>query len=101
MMPRGVSILGSTGSIGCNTLRVIAALGADQFRVVALGAGSNAERLAEQIDQFKPELVSVNSDDTAEKLQRELRNRGVSAPAIHVGEQGLIEVATHERADSV
>src|SRR5689334_4325415 len=100
-MPRGVSILGSTGSIGCNTLRVIAALGADRFRVVALGAGGNFEKLAEQIDQFKPQLVSVNSDDTAAKLKEELRTRGISAPALRVGEEGLVEVATHERADCV
>ena len=41
--PKGVAILGSTGSIGCNTLRVIESLGAEQFRVVALGAGHNVE----------------------------------------------------------
>ena len=39
MAVRGISILGSTGSIGCNTLRVIDALGTDRFRVVALAAG--------------------------------------------------------------
>ncbi|HXT62613.1 MAG TPA: 1-deoxy-D-xylulose-5-phosphate reductoisomerase [Pyrinomonadaceae bacterium] len=101
MEPRGVSILGSTGSIGCNTLRVIEALGADRFRVVALGAGGNVEKLAEQINRFKPELVSVQSDETAETLTDELRTRGISAPAIRVGEAGLVEVATHERADCV
>src|ERR1051325_6701303 len=100
-MARGVSILGSTGSIGCHTLRGVAAVGAEQFHVVALGAGSNVEKLAEQIDQFRPELVSVNSGDAAEKLLRELRKRGVSPPAIQVGELGLVEVATHERAGCV
>lgn len=101
MAPRGVSILGSTGSIGCNTLRVIEALGAERFRVVALGAGSNFEKLAEQIGQFKPELVSVNSDETAEKLRSNLHTRGISVPPISSGEAGLVEVATHERADCV
>jgi 1-deoxy-D-xylulose-5-phosphate reductoisomerase len=101
MSPRGVSILGSTGSIGCNTLRVIESLGAQRFHVVALGAGGNFEKLTEQIDRFKPELVSVNSGETADNLQRELRNRGVAAPTIRVGESGLIEVATHDRADCV
>ena len=52
MTARGVSILGSTGSIGCNTLRVIEALGRDRFRVVALGAGRNIEKLADQIAQL-------------------------------------------------
>src|SRR6185437_107662 len=77
------------------------ALGADRFRVVALGAGGNVEKLAEQINRFKPELVSVQSDETAETLTDELRTRGISAPAIRVGEAGLVEVATHERADCV
>jgi len=101
MAPRGVSILGSTGSIGCNTLRVIESLGAERFRVVALGAGGNFEKLTGQIERFKPQLVSVNSHDTAEKLRQQLRTRGISAPAIHLGEEGLVEVATHEQADCV
>ena len=100
-MAQGIAILGSTGSIGCNTLRVIEALGADRFRVIALGAGGNFEKLAKQIDQFKPELVSVHSDETAETLRRELQSRGTSLPAIRVGEAGLVEVATHERTDCV
>src|SRR6478735_6785298 len=58
---RSVSILGSTGSIGCNTLKVIEHLG--DIRVVALGAGRNMPKLAEQILKFKPELVSVESGD--------------------------------------
>ncbi len=101
MKPRGISILGSTGSIGGNTLRVIESLGAARFRVVALGAGGNFTKLTEQINQFKPQLVSVNSEDAAEKLRSELRTRGISAPAIRIGENGLVEVATHERADCV
>lgn len=101
MAPRGISILGSTGSIGCNTLRVIEALGVDRFRVVALGAGSNFEKLAEQINQFKPELVSVESEEIADSLKRQLRSLGIPAPEIRMGEAGLVEVATHERADCV
>src|ERR1051325_10014861 len=101
MTARGVSILGSTGSIGCNTLRVIESLGVERFRVLALGAGGNFKKLAEQIDQFHPQVVSVNSEDTANQLQNELRTRGISAPAIRVGEEGLVEVATHEQADCV
>jgi 1-deoxy-D-xylulose-5-phosphate reductoisomerase len=101
MAPRGISILGSTGSIGCNTLRVIESLGAERFRVVALGAGGNFEKLTEQIELFKPEVVSVNSEETAERLQHELRTRGISAPAIRAGGEALVEVATHEHADCV
>ena len=101
MTARGVSILGSTGSIGCNTLRVIDALGAERFRIVALGAGRNIEKLADQIVRFKPDLVSVESEEAAEKLRNELGARSIAPPAIRVGEAGLIEVATHDRADCV
>lgn len=101
MKPRGVSILGSTGSIGCNTLRVIEALGADRFRVVALGAGRNVKKLAEQISRFSPQFVSVESGETAEKLTAELHARGIPPPAVRTGEAGLVEVATHESADCV
>ena len=101
MTPRGVSILGSTGSIGCNTLRVIEALGPGSFRVVALAAGRNIEKLADQIANFKPELVSVESEETAERLRTELGARSVSAPTILVGEAGLVEVATRDDAEIV
>ncbi|HKO35346.1 MAG TPA: 1-deoxy-D-xylulose-5-phosphate reductoisomerase [Pyrinomonadaceae bacterium] len=101
MTARGVSILGSTGSIGCNTLRVIEALGGDSFRVVALGAGRNIDTLAGQIEKFKPQLVSVKSEETAERLRIELGVRAVSAPTIRVGEPGLVEVATRDDAEIV
>lgn len=97
----GVSILGSTGSIGCNTLRVVEALGDERFRVVALAAGRNVEKLADQIAKFKPEIVSVESDEVAERLRSELGVRQISMPRILIGESGLVEVATHERADVV
>ena len=53
-----IAILGSTGSIGCNTLRVVDAL-AGSFGVAALGAGSNVELLAQQIEKYRPRVVSV------------------------------------------
>jgi 1-deoxy-D-xylulose-5-phosphate reductoisomerase len=101
MTARGVSILGSTGSIGCNTLRVIEALGPDRFRVVALGAGRNIDKLADQIEKFKPQLVSVESEETAERLRIELGVRAVSPPIILIGEPGLVEVATRDDAEIV
>ncbi len=57
MNPTGIAILGSTGSIGCNTLRVVEALGSDRFRVIALSAGRNVSTLADQIARHMPELV--------------------------------------------
>jgi 1-deoxy-D-xylulose-5-phosphate reductoisomerase len=101
MTLRGVSILGSTGSIGCNTLRVVESLGPERFRVVALGAGRNVAKLADQISRHQPDLVSVQTEEAAEQLQAELRRRDISPPRIVVGEGGLIDVATHAEADCV
>ncbi len=101
MSPRGISILGSTGSIGCNTLRVVDSLGKDRFRVIALGAGRNIATLTDQIKRYKPELVSVETDEAAEQLKAELSKRKIKSPSIVTGEAGLVEVATHEHADCV
>jgi 1-deoxy-D-xylulose-5-phosphate reductoisomerase len=96
-----IAILGSTGSIGCNTLRVVTALKGG-FGVAALGAGSNVELLAEQIEQYQPRLVSVSDEESAEKLLFELNRRGVtSSPKIGVGVEGLCEVATCDGAEIV
>src|SRR5437773_2847061 len=98
---RGVAILGSTGSIGCNTLRVIESLGGDGFRVVALGAGHNVQILADQIASHLPELVSVETDAAAHDLRAELFERDIDLPRIVIGEPGLCEIATHPQADCV
>ncbi len=97
---KAISILGSTGSIGCNTLQVVEHLPND-FRVVALGAGGNVEKLAAQIKRFQPELVAVKDDNCAEALLREISGFDIKTPKILVGEQGLIEAATHEAAEIV
>jgi 1-deoxy-D-xylulose-5-phosphate reductoisomerase len=101
MTNRGVAILGSTGSIGCNTLRVIEALGGQRFRVVALGAGRNMERLADQIAFHLPEVVSVETEEAAHELRANLFERNVDLPRIVIGESGLVEIATHPLADCV
>ena len=101
MSVKCISILGSTGSIGCNTLRVIEALGAGQFRIVALAAGRNIGKLVDQIQRFRPELVSVKDEESAEELRAALEQRGISPPRIASGAAGLIEVATHDNADCV
>ncbi|MBA2494367.1 MAG: 1-deoxy-D-xylulose-5-phosphate reductoisomerase [Acidobacteria bacterium] len=96
---KAISILGSTGSIGCNTLKVVEHLGG--FRVVALGAGGNVGKLAAQVEQFKPELVAVKNETCAEELLRAITNSKIQIPKIVVGKKGLIEVATHEKAETV
>lgn len=97
---KSISILGSTGSIGVNTLKVVEHL-QDEFRVVALGAGGNVEILAEQVKKFQPELVAVKDDITAEKLTENLYRINAKVPKIELSEKGLVSVATHERAETV
>ncbi|MDQ6653330.1 MAG: 1-deoxy-D-xylulose-5-phosphate reductoisomerase [Acidobacteriota bacterium] len=101
MSAKGIAILGSTGSIGCNALRVIESLGSEHFRVVALGAGLNVQTLSDQIARHLPELVSVETEDAARDLRGQLFERNIDLPRIIVGEPGLIEVATHPQAGCV
>ncbi len=101
MSYKGVAILGSTGSIGVNTLRVIEALGDERFRVVGLGAGRNIEVLAEQIARHLPKLVSVETETAAHDLRAQLFQRDIDLPRIVIGEAGLCDIATHPQADCV
>jgi 1-deoxy-D-xylulose-5-phosphate reductoisomerase len=101
MQTQGIAILGSTGSIGCNTLKVVESFGGGRFRVVALAAGRNVARLAEQVERHRPELVAVEDETTAGQLKEELKRRGAGAPRVSVGEAGMVEVATHDGARTV
>ena len=101
MSARGIAILGSTGSIGCNTFRVLETLGPEKFRVVALAAGRNVAKLVEQIARHQPVLVSVESDEVGEQLKAELLRSKLEVPQIATGEDGLVRVATHPEADCV
>ncbi len=94
-----ISILGSTGSIGCNTLKVVEHLG--DIRVTAMAAGRNIARFIEQIVAFKPEIAACADDLGAEQLERALHNLGSFKPKILVGDEGLIAVATADRVDTV
>ncbi len=96
IMVRKISILGSTGSIGTNTLNVIREH-SDRFEVVALAAGTNMSLLAKQIEEFKPEVVSVENEQFAIELQGMISKK----TEIVVGDEGLIEVATQPSAHMV
>ena len=87
---KNLTILGSTGSIGVSTLDVVAAH-PDKFRVVALTAGANLELVKQQIETFKPDLVSVLTADKAKALSRSLSGK---KPQIMHGVEGLIAAAT-------
>jgi 1-deoxy-D-xylulose-5-phosphate reductoisomerase len=96
---KAISILGSTGSIGCNTLKVIEHLGS--FRVAALAGGRNMPKLAQQAAKFRPEVVSCENESCIDDLRRELRSLGAAMPEIVCGQDGLVEVATHRDVEIV
>ena len=93
---RSIAIIGSTGSIGTQTLDVVRA-NAD-IRVAALAAGDNIELLEKQVREFRPELVSVKSKDKAKALAAALSDFNCK---ITYGMDGLIETATCEKAELV
>ena len=92
-----LSILGSTGSIGVNTLHIVSQF-PERFEVVSLSAGLNTQLLKRQILQFRPKIVSVLNKELSEALQRELPN--VPVEIVH-GVEGLIRVATYPQVDQV
>jgi 1-deoxy-D-xylulose-5-phosphate reductoisomerase len=93
-----IAILGSTGSIGRQTLAVIEAM-PERFGVAALSAGTNVEELAAQISRHNPELVSVATPDAASALAEKLRAVGAAKlPEIQHGSAGMRAVATHPGA---
>jgi 1-deoxy-D-xylulose-5-phosphate reductoisomerase len=67
-MVKNIALLGSTGSIGTQTLEVIDGLGED-YRVVALAAGSNYKLFAKQVSKYKPEFAALDSDNSLKKLK--------------------------------
>ena len=99
LITRKLCILGSTGSIGVNTLDVIRAH-PDQFKVTALTAGRQIERLAEQCLEFKPKIAVVHSAADAKTLQEFLEGKGLSI-AVHHGEAGLMSAVTESECDTV
>ena len=94
-MVQCISILGSTGSIGRQSLDVIDQLG---LRVCALTAGSGVERMAEQCRKYLPQLAVMATQEAAEQLQEKIKDLSVR---INWGEEGLIEAATMPQADCV
>jgi 1-deoxy-D-xylulose-5-phosphate reductoisomerase len=98
---RKLAILGSTGSIGRQTLSVAESM-PERFGIVALAAGSNLDELAGQIERHKPEVVSVGDAAKVDELASRLKAKSISPlPAIHHGREGMLAVGTHAAADIV
>ncbi len=91
-----LTILGSTGSIGTQAIDVIASR-PGEFRVVALAAGRNVTRLAEQAQALRPELVVVSDEDAARRVTSGLP----AGTRVAFGRDGLIEAARHPEAELV
>lgn len=98
-MPLRIAILGSTGSIGQSALSVVDTH-ADRVQVVALAAGNNVERLAEQVARYRPSLVSVASADGLAALRHRLPV-GDHPRDLLCGAEGLLASATHPDVDLV
>lgn len=92
-----IAILGSTGSIGTQTLDVVREH-PDELSVVALAAGRNKEKLREQIREFHPKVVSLSEEKMALEMKKELAGTGVEVLS---GMEGLMAVAGIEEADVV
>ena len=91
---KNISIIGSTGSIGTQALDIVRAN--DDLRVVALACGKNIEMVEKQAREFKPELVSVMSEELSETLRVKLADTDIKVTS---GMEGLCEVSAYEKAD--
>jgi 1-deoxy-D-xylulose-5-phosphate reductoisomerase len=98
-MTRALTLLGSTGSIGRSTLDV-AARHPDRFRVVALAAHTQWERLLEQCRQFSPAYAALADSRAAAQLSRAAKAEGLSTQVL-AGEEGLVHLASLPEVDTV
>ncbi|HHT97380.1 MAG TPA: 1-deoxy-D-xylulose-5-phosphate reductoisomerase [Clostridiales bacterium] len=94
MNRKNIAILGSTGSIGTQTLEIIR--NKKQFKITALAAGKNIELLESQIREFNPDLVCVYNEDKAIELKYRVKDLDVKVLS---GMDGLIEVAIYQKTD--
>ena len=99
MSLKQVAILGSTGSIGVNTLDVIRAH-PERFKVVALTAAKQIERLAEQCIEFQPAIAVVADAGGAAQLSRLLQENKISTEVLY-GPQALVRAVTESGCDTV
>ncbi|HDM79021.1 MAG TPA: 1-deoxy-D-xylulose-5-phosphate reductoisomerase [Deltaproteobacteria bacterium] len=95
---KNLTILGSTGSIGKNTLEIVRQF-PDRFRVIALGAGKNLEPLKSQIDEFRPTAVSVLNEEVARELGKLIET--TADLEIYWGEEGYKKISSIPDVDMV
>src|SRR5262249_48016997 len=83
-----IAVVGSTGSIGQNTLRVVEHL-SDRFAIFALAANSDVNRLAEQTAAFRPQVVAIMDARRTDEFKRRCTELRVAVPEVVTGESGL------------
>ncbi|MBE9190821.1 1-deoxy-D-xylulose-5-phosphate reductoisomerase [Gloeocapsopsis crepidinum LEGE 06123] len=96
---KAITLLGSTGSIGTQTLDIVAQY-PDQFQIVGLAAGRNVEMLAAQIRQFQPSIAAICVEDKLSELKDAIADLDPQ-PILLAGEAGVVEVARYGNAETV
>jgi 1-deoxy-D-xylulose-5-phosphate reductoisomerase len=96
---KAITLLGSTGSIGTQTLDIVAQY-PEQFRIVGLTAGRNVTLFAQQIRQFRPEIVAICDEDKLQELKEAIADLDPQ-PIVLAGEAGVVEVAKYGDAQAV
>lgn len=96
---KAITLLGSTGSIGTQTLDIVAQY-PDQFRIIGLAAGNNVELLAQQVRQFRPEIVAIGNRDHLSALREAIVDLDVQ-PILVSGGSGVVDVARFGDAEAV
>ena len=95
-----LAILGSTGSIGQSTLSIVEQF-PDRYSVATLAAGRNLEEAFAQTVRWRPEVVSLATEELAEKLIARLKEAGITGVQVAYGTEGTVACATHPGADFV
>jgi len=95
-----LAVVGSTGSIGQNTLRVVEHL-SDRFRIFALAANSAVDRLAEQTATFRPDVVAIADALHADQFRKRCLDLRIAVPEIVTGQRGLRQIASATEVDTV
>src|ERR1700722_7783619 len=97
---RTLTVLGSTGSIGTNTLDVVRQ-NPERFGIFALAAGRNVDLLAQQIVEFRPQVVVLQDAESIERLRAILPDSGIRVPELLSGPEALVQIAVAPEADTV
>jgi 1-deoxy-D-xylulose-5-phosphate reductoisomerase len=95
-----LAILGSTGSIGTSTLSICESF-PDRYQPIALAAGQNLEAAFEQCVRWRPQVISIATEELAAKLQSKLKSAGITGIEVVHGTEGTVHVATFPEVDFV